>query len=84
VPSTLRMISLYFPYLSLKVMAREDHERRTKHRESAGASSSSRAPTAQPKKLAKCLDPATFFRTPLLRIPLLAVAPLTLLKNLSA
>jgi hypothetical protein len=34
-------------------MARDDHEWHTKYHESAGASSSSRAPTAQPKKLAK-------------------------------
>jgi hypothetical protein len=30
-------------------MTREDHERRTKHREVAGASSSSQAPSAHPK-----------------------------------
>jgi hypothetical protein len=34
-------------------MTREGHERRSKHCEAAGASGSSRAPSAQPKHLAK-------------------------------
>jgi hypothetical protein len=59
VPSTLRMISLYFLLLSLKVMAREDHERCTKHCESVGVSNSSWVPTAKPKKLAKRPQPST-------------------------
>jgi hypothetical protein len=41
IPSALLMISLIFGYFFLKVMTREAHERRTKHREVAGASSSS-------------------------------------------
>jgi hypothetical protein len=40
-------------------MARENHERCTKHHEMVGASSSSRAPTAQAKKLAKQIRPST-------------------------
>jgi hypothetical protein len=38
-------------------MTCEGHERRSKHREVAGASSSSWAPVAQPKKLAKRARP---------------------------
>jgi hypothetical protein len=40
-------------------MAHEEHERRTKYRQEAGGSSSSRGPSAQPKTLAKCWRPNT-------------------------
>jgi hypothetical protein len=40
-------------------MARDGHEQCSKHREEAGASSSSRDPTVQPKKLAKRPRPST-------------------------
>jgi hypothetical protein len=40
-------------------MTREGHERRSKHREVAGASGSSRGPVAQPKKLAKRAQPSS-------------------------
>jgi hypothetical protein len=45
------MFSLILGYFFLKVMMREAHQRRTKHREVAGASGSSRAPSAQPNNL---------------------------------
>jgi hypothetical protein len=41
-------------------MASEGHERHSKHRQEAGRSTSSRAPTAHPKKLAKRARPSTF------------------------
>jgi hypothetical protein len=40
-------------------MTREGHERHSKHREAAGASSSSRAPVARHKKLAKRAWPSS-------------------------
>jgi hypothetical protein len=56
-PSILHLISLIVGYFFLEVMTREGHERRSKHREATGASSSSRAPVAQPKKLTKRARP---------------------------
>jgi hypothetical protein len=53
------MISLILGYFSLKVMTREAHERCTKHHEVVDASSSSRAPSAQPKQLAKRWRPSS-------------------------
>jgi hypothetical protein len=41
-------------------MAGEGHERRSKHRQEVGRSSSSQAPTAHPKKLAKRARVNTF------------------------
>jgi hypothetical protein len=40
-------------------MTRESHERRSKHREVVSASSSSQAPSAQPKQLAKWRRPSS-------------------------
>jgi hypothetical protein len=42
-------------------MVGEGHERLSKHRQEAGGSSSSRAPTAHPKKLTKRARPSTFW-----------------------
>jgi hypothetical protein len=53
------MTSLSFLTSFLKVMTREAHEQRTKHREVDGASSSSQTPCAQSKKLARRLRPST-------------------------
>jgi hypothetical protein len=41
-------------------MTCEGHERRSKHHEAVSASSSSRAPVAHPKKLAKRARPSSF------------------------
>jgi hypothetical protein len=48
-----------FPCLFLKVMTCEGRERRSKHREAAGASSSRRAPVTHPKKLANRAQPSS-------------------------
>jgi hypothetical protein len=56
------MISLILGYFSLKVMTREAHERCNKHREVAGASNSSRAPSTQPKQLAKRRRPSNLYK----------------------
>jgi hypothetical protein len=53
------MISLSSLTSFLKVMMREAHEQRTKHREAVGASSSSQTPLAYPKQLTKRRRPST-------------------------
>jgi hypothetical protein len=45
-------------------MTREGHERCSKHREVVGASSSSQAPVAQPKKLVKRAQPSSLCEDP--------------------